>query len=105
MEVTYRTSNGMIVVTDDLNQSTRTVHKYAVLEDGRRRSPIDGKYSQVASLEDVTVQHSQTVTIHEGRVVAVEWTPDPDASRELVERGATVQLNDDRPDEGQEVVA
>lgn len=92
MNVTLRSSQGVVAVTDDVGPDTRTVHKYALVQDGRRRGISSGKHA-VNDLSGVVVEHKQTTTIHRGRVVDINWKADPDASRELVQLGADVRLS------------
>lgn len=92
MKLNLHARNGMVAVVDDGEPYGRTIHKFAVLEDHRRTDPFWGSHASRADLSGVVVEHVQSVTIHHGRVSQIEPTPDPAASREIVERGGEVNL-------------
>lgn len=101
MKLNLQTSNGLLALTDEANGSTRTVHKYAVVTDRRRADPFWGKWTDT-DLSKLTVEHLQSVTIHEGHVVGLDWDGDAEASQYLLDRGATIVLDEDdvaEPDE------
>ena len=100
MKVNLWTSQGVVAVVDDVSPFARRVHKYAVLEDARRTDPMWGTHCTASDLDGVVVEHSQTTTICHGCVTSISWEPDPDASREIVERGGSVQLDEETEPRG-----
>ena len=93
MKLNLHANHGMIAVVDDDGRNYgRTIHKYAVIEDHRRTHPMWTKHANRGDLSGVVCEHAQSVTIHHGRVSEIEPTPDPRASREIVERGGEVNL-------------
>lgn len=92
MKLNLHARAGYVAVVDDGPRYGRTIHKFAVLEDHRRTDPFWGTHASRSDLSGVVVEHMQSVTIHHGRVSQVEPTPDPAASREIVERGGEVNV-------------
>jgi len=91
--LTLRTRDSVLCLTERRNGGCVAVHKYDVVED--RRGRVDPEWSVHNNRDDLSklaVRHRRSVELHRGRVVDTSVEPIPRAARQLNERGVEVRL-------------
>lgn len=98
MRVTLDASRDTLAVYARLDDVTTRLHKYAVVEDRRRRDPMWGTHGEATELGRLTVRHDRTTEYLNGHLVAYRDEPADEVTEYLLDAGVTVL--DDVDDDG-----
>jgi hypothetical protein len=98
MRVQVDASRKVLAVFDRLDDITTAAHKYAVIDDRRRKDPGWGSHADALDLSKLTVRHQRSTEFLNGRLVAYRDEPADRVTDYLVSQGVTVL--DDVDDDG-----